>query len=133
VYAIGVAGLGDRAPSAVVRLAALAAGDANNKVRNRARIVHEGLAGELERVAVRRELPWLAAFAEDALPEALAALDDPREPVRLQVYLWLANAPAIPAKVGATIADKLAAQAERETDDVTRRAAQLAYAHVRGE
>src|SRR5687767_1125022 len=78
VYAIGVPALGDHAPEAVERLAALASGDGNAKVRNRARIVHEGMAGELERAAIRNEFPWLAAFAEDALPKAVAALDDAR-------------------------------------------------------
>jgi hypothetical protein len=131
-YAIGVGGLGSHAQSTVTRLAALAESDPKPKVRNRARVVHEGLAGELERAAIRRELPWLAAYSEDAAPQAAAAIDDAREGVRLQVYLWWANASAIPAAIRAEVAGKLAVQAERETDELTRRAAQLAHAHVRG-
>jgi hypothetical protein len=131
VYAVGVEALGEHAVNAVARLHALSQEDRNAKVRNRARIVHEGIAGELERIQIRRELPWLAAFSEDALPRAAAAIDDTRDAVRLQVYLWWANATAIPAAMRTEVADKIAARAERETDEVTRRAAQLAHAHVR--
>jgi hypothetical protein len=132
VYAIGIEGLGANAQSTIARLAALAQSDAKAKVKNRARIVHEGLAGDLQRAEIRRELPWLAAYAKDAWPKAVGALDDARVAVRLQVYLWWTNAPQIPADVRASAAAKLAAQCERETDDVTRRAAQLALAQVRG-
>jgi hypothetical protein len=130
VYAIGVPALGEHAPGAVERLAALASSDGNARVRNRARIVHEGMAGELERASIRTEFPWLAEFAEDALPKAVAALDDTRESVRLQVYMWWCNAGTIPAAIRKSAADKLGALAGRETDEVTRRAAQLALAHV---
>ena len=88
------------------------------------------MAGELERASIRNEFPWLAAFDEDALPKAVAALDDARESVRLQVYMWWCNAGTIPAAIRKGAADKLGALAGRETDDVTRRAAQLALAHV---
>lgn len=132
VYAIGIEALGTHAQATVDKLAALAERDSKPKIRNRARVVHEGLAGELERATIRRDLPWLAEYSEAAVPKAVAAIDDARAPVRLQVYLWLANAGAIPADARATLATKLGAQIERETDDVTRRAAEIALAHVKG-
>ena len=131
-YAIGVSGLGQHAGTTVARLAAIAEGDPKPKVRSRARVVHEGMSGELQRATIRRELPWLTEYSEAALPQAVAALDDPRDFVRLQVYMWWANAAAIPAATRTKVADKLATLAGRETDDVTRRAAELAHAHVRG-
>lgn len=131
-YAIGVAGLGEHAEHTVARLAALAGGDPKAKVRNRARTVHEGLHGELQRVALHRELPWLARYAEAAVPQAIAALADPRAAVRLQVYLWWTHAAALPAELRTTVADRLAGQIDRETDAITRRAAQLACDHLRG-
>lgn len=131
-YAIGVAGLGAHAARTVARVAELADGDPKPKVRNRARTVHEGLAGEMQRVAIHRELPWLAGYTEAALPHATAALDDPRAAVRLQVYLWWINAAAVPADTRKIVADKLAALIDRETDAIARRAAQLACAQLRG-
>lgn len=131
-YAIGVSGLGAHADRTVARLSAIAEGDPKPKVRSRARVVHEGLAGELQRATIRRELPWLTEWSEAAVPQAVAALDDARDYVRLQVYMWWANAASIPASVRPAVADKLAQLATRETDEVTRRAAELAHAHVRG-
>jgi hypothetical protein len=130
-YALGVAGLGDHAPAAVERLAVMAQDD-KVKVRNRARIVHETLATELERTAILREHPWLSGFDPAALPQAIAALDDARPLVRLQTYLWWANASEIPSAARADALTKLAASATRETDDVARRAAEIAHAVLRG-
>jgi hypothetical protein len=132
VYAIGVDGLGDHASRTVARLSELSQGDSAVKVRNRARIVHEGLAGEVERAAIRREMPWLSGYAENALPQATAALADPRQPVRLQVYLWWANATGVPSKARTGAAEAIAAALDAETDEVTHRAAQIALAHLRG-
>lgn len=131
-YAIGVDGLGPHAGEAVTTLEALAAKDTKPKVRSRARLVHEGLAGDLERAAIRRELPWLGGHSEAAIPAAIAAMDDPRPTVRLQVYLWWSNAKAVPAEAARAVAAKLAAVIDRETDPVTRRAAELARANVAG-
>lgn len=132
VYAIGVEGLGEHAARTVARLHALAQGDSVAKVRNRARIVHEGMAGEVERAAIRREMPWLSAYAEHALPQATAALADARQSVRLQVYLWWANATSVPTKIRTSVGDTIAAQLDAETDEVTHQAAQIALAHLRG-
>lgn len=131
-YAIGVDGLGAHAAEVVTTLEALAAKDGKPKVRTRARLVHEGLAGDLERAAIRRELPWLGGYSEAAIPAAIAAIEDPRPAVRLQVYLWWSNAKAVPAEVGRAVAAKLAAAIDRESDPVTRRAAELARANVAG-
>jgi hypothetical protein len=132
VYAIGIEGLGEHASRTVARLFELAHGDSAVKVRNRARIVHEGLAGELERAAIRREMPWLSAYSEHALPKATAGLADPRQPVRLQVYLWWANATGVPSKARAAAIEAIAAALDAETDEITHRAAQIALAHLRG-
>jgi F0F1-type ATP synthase membrane subunit c/vacuolar-type H+-ATPase subunit K len=129
-YGIGAAGLGGHAAGVVARLADVAERDPKAKVRNRARVVHESLAGEVERAAIRREHPWLEAYASEALSAAEAAIDDPREAVRLQVYLWWTSAVAVSPEVRPVIVAKLAAGVERETDDVVRRAAQLAHAHL---
>ena len=130
-YALGVEGLGTRAAQAVERLATLAQSDPAKKVRTRAAVVHEGLAGALEHATIRGELPWLAGYDPDVLPAAIAAIEDARAAVRLQVYLWWANAAAIPQAARAAASDRLAARLEQETDAMTRRAAELALGHVR--
>jgi hypothetical protein len=90
--------------------------------------VHESLAGEVERAAVRREMPWLAAFSADAVPQALAALADPREAARLQVYLWWAAAAVIAPEARASAIEAISGR--REVDPVLRQAADLALAHL---
>lgn len=131
-YALGVDGLGAHADAAVERLAALAQGDKNAKVRSRARLVHESLAGELERAAVRRELPWLAAFDPSATDAAFAAGEDPRDAVRLQVYLWWANATTLDPQTAAKATKALKAAVDRESDPVLRQAGEIALARLRG-
>lgn len=133
VYALGVTGLGDAAATAVTRTAELAARETKAKIRSRARLVHETLSADLQRAQIRREFPWLTGFSADALAGATAALDDPREPVRLQVYVWWANAGAVGAATREVIAGRLIAAVARESDPLTRRAAELALSHVRGD
>ncbi len=130
-YALGVEGLGARAPEAVERLATLAQSDPVAKVKKHAGIVHEGLAGALERATMRREMPWLAGYDPDVVPAAISAIDDARASVRLQVYLWWANAPTIPDDARAAAEDRLVARIAQENDPMTRRAAELALGHVR--
>lgn len=132
VYALGLDGLADATTDAIARVGALASGETKAKIRARARLVHESLSADLQRAQIRRELPWLAGFSADAIAAATAAIDDPRDTVRVQVYVWWANAGAVPAAARGGIADKLAAAAGRETDPIAKRAAELAQAHVRG-
>lgn len=130
VYGLGVSGLGVHATSAVETLGNLGE-DKDKKVRTRARLVHETLASELARANVQAEFPWLQAYDPGAHGAALAALDDTRDEVRLQTCLWWAHAADVPSDVGSTVADKLSALIARESDDVRRRAAELAQLAVR--
>lgn len=131
VYALGIAGLGDAAATAVARVGELAARETKSKIRSRARLVHESLTSDLQRAQINRELPWLTGFSASAIADATTALDDSREAVRLQVYVWWANAGAVPAAAREVVAVKLAAAIAKENDPLTRRAAELALAHMR--
>lgn len=132
VYALGVAGLGDAATHAVAKVGELAGRETKARIRSRARLVHESLSNDLQRAGILREMPWLVGFSADALPAAAAAIDDGREAVRLQVYVWWANAGAVGLSVREAVTPKLAAAIGAETDPLVRRAAELALAHLRG-
>ncbi len=131
VYAIGIDGLGGHANEAVELLAKLVAGESKAKVKARARMVHDSMAEELSRVTIRREMPWLASYAAAALPAAIGALADERPAVRLQVYVWLSNAGAIGAEHRAVLVGRLEAAVGRETDAISKRAAELALERAR--
>ncbi|MBX7080936.1 MAG: hypothetical protein K1X88_17185 [Nannocystaceae bacterium] len=131
-YALGVEGLRGHAEAAVERLANLSRSDPKPKVKSRARVVHETLAADLQRAAIRRELPWLGAWDPAAVPAAIAALQDPREAVRVQVYLWWSNAGTVPASARGDAATALRRAAERETDATARHLASLAVAALGG-
>jgi hypothetical protein len=133
VYAVGVRGLGGRAAVAIEQLGELAASDKNKKVRTRAGLVHESMASELQRANIRQELAWLDGYDPAAHPQALEAIADPRDEVRLQTYLWWANVSGVPGDVGRDAVAKLMRQVECETDDLRRRAAEIARDHLRSQ
>ena len=132
VYALGVTGLGTHVSEAIVRLATLRDGDRQAKVRSRAKIVHESLAGEVERAAIRRALPWLAAFDPAAVPAATRALDDGSDAARLQVYLWWANTEGLDANARASALEALETRAATEVEPLLKQAAAIAMGRVRG-
>lgn len=131
VYAIGIDGLGAHASEAVDVLAKLVASEGKAKVKARARMIHDSMAEELLRATIRRDMPWLASYAADAVPAATAALLDERAAVRLQVYVWITNAGAIPAAHRPALLERLQGASGRETDPVSKRAAELALDRVR--
>jgi hypothetical protein len=120
VGAMGTYSLKQRGNACVARLGALAAGDPDKRVRAEAKQVAADLAEQIEREAIRAEFPWITNFRSDAVTTALAALDDPRPAVRLEVASWFAHAWELTASVRRKALVKLTRLAERATDKSTR-------------
>jgi hypothetical protein len=91
------------------------------------------MASELQRANIRQELAWLDGYDPAAHAQALEAIADQRDEVRLQTYLWWANVPGVPGDVAGDAVAKLTRQVECETDELRRRAAEIAADHLRSQ
>ena len=131
--ALGVTGLGLRAELGLERLRQLATADPDKGVRVLAKQAGDDLAAAILREAVRAEFPWIVNFNSASFPQALAALDDERRPVRLEVYSWWSNAWEVPADMRAKVKEKLSQIVDRESDPLTREVGHLALERMQQE
>lgn len=128
---ISIYGFGAYAPAAVERLRALESTDSVEEVRLAARAAASALSCALEQHRIQVEFPWISNFDEQALPKALATLDDEREAVRLHTYTWWVLAWQVPMGIGARVKRKLEDLRKRERSKELKSAASQALKNVR--